>query len=202
MIKSSLLTLLTLTSIAISAPAPVAEKKAPEPHPTTVTFFIANVECGECLDNIASSLKKVRSFTGVTGLTEDSGYANISFDSHANSYHEIANAIATAKPAHDRPYVPTLKLRIPDYAKGDNAANVDKVFAKQAANVKVEATDRAKGEFTVHFLPLKLDPAKTGPQGFNGGAFGHPIHDAPPKGLGLTFAFVREGVAKPAAKAK
>lgn len=196
--KSSFLAFLCLTALSVSAP--VAEKKAPEPHPATATFFIANVECGECLGSITDSLKKVRSFTGVTGLTSDSGYANVSFDSHVNSYHEIANAIATAAPAHGKAYEPTLKLRIPDYAKGENAAGVDKVFAKQAANVKVEATDRAKGEFVVHFLPLKLDPAKNAPQGFNGGAFGHPIHDAPPKGLGLTFGIVREGAAKAAAK--
>jgi copper chaperone CopZ len=198
--KSSLVALFALAALAVSAP--VAETKAPEPHPTTVTFYIANVECGECLESITGSLKKVRSFTGLTGLTPDSGYANVSFDSHANSYHEIANAIATAAPAHGKAYVPTIKLKIPAYATGDNAANVDKVFAKQSANVKVEAADRAKGEFVVNFLPLKLDSAKTAPQGFNGGAFGHPIHDAPPKGLGLDFAIVREGAAKPAAKAK
>jgi len=198
--KTSLLVLLGLASFAISAP--VAEKKAPEPHPTTVTFYIANVECGECLASITDSLKKVRSFTGFTGLSPDSGHANISFDSHANSYHEIANAIATAAPAHGKAYVPTIKLKVPAYATGDNAANVDKVFSKQAANVKVEATDRAKGEFVVHFLPLKLDTAKNSPQGFNGGAFGHPIHDAPPKGLGLEFAIVREGAPKPPAKGK
>ena len=92
----------------------------------------------------------------------------VSFDSHANSYHEIANAIATAAPAHGKAYVPTIKLKVPSYATGDNAANVDKVFAKQAANVKVEATDRAKGEFVVNFLPLRLDSAKNTPQGFNG----------------------------------
>ncbi len=198
--KSSLVVLFSLAAVAISAP--VAEKKMPEPHPTTVTFYIANVECGECIGSITDSLKKVRSFTGLTGLTPDSGYANVSFDSHANSYHEIANAIATAAPAHGKAYVPTIKLKVPAYATGDNAANVDKVFAKQAANVKVDATDRAKGEFVVRFLPLTLDPAKNTPQGFNGGAFGHPIHDAPPKGLGLDFAIVREGVAKPAAKGK
>lgn len=196
--KAFLAVFLSLAALAVSAPVP--EKKAPEPHPTTVTFFIANVQCGECIGSITESLKKVRSFTGVTGLTPDSGYANVSFDSHANSYHEIANAIATAAPAHGKAYEPTLKLRIPDYAKGENAAGVDQVFAKQAANVKVEATDRAKGEFVVHFLPLKLDPAKNAPQGFNGGAFGHPIHDAPPKGLGLNFAIVREGAPKAAAK--
>ena len=198
--KSSILALLCLTALCISAP--VEEKKAPEPHPATVTFFITNVECGECIGSITDSLKKVRSFTGVTGLTPDSGYATVSFDSHVNSYQEIANAIATAAPAHGKPYEPSIKLRIPDYAKGENAAGVDGVFAKQAAHVKVEPTDRAKGEFTVHFLPLKLDPAKNAPQGFNGGAFGHPVHDAPPKGLGLNFAVVREGAAKPAAKAK
>jgi copper chaperone CopZ len=198
--KSSLIVLLGLVAFAVSAP--VVEKKVPEPHPTTVTFYIANVECGECLASITESLKKVRSFTGLTGLTPDSGYANISFDSHANSYHEIATAIATAAPAHGKAYVPTIRLRIPAYATGDNAANVDKVFAKQAANVRVEAADRAKGEFVVNFLPLKLDPSKNAPQGFNGGAFGHPIHDTPPKGLGLDFAILREGAPKPAAKGK
>jgi len=48
-----------------------------------------------------------------------------------------------------------------------------------------------------------VDPKKTGPQGWNAGRFGHPIHDAPPKGLGLAVSFVREGApARPAAKKK
>src|SRR6266446_9175594 len=81
--KTPLVALFGLAAFAISAP--VAEKKAPEPHPVTVTFFIANVECGECLASITESLKKVRSFTGLAGLTPESGCANISFDSHANS---------------------------------------------------------------------------------------------------------------------
>ena len=75
-------------------------------------------------------------------------------------------------------------------------------FAKQVTSVKVEATNPAKGEFVVNFLPLKLDPSKNAPQGFNRGAFGHPIHDAPPKMLGLDFAIVREGAPKPATKGK
>src|SRR5437867_3599994 len=189
--KNSILALLCLGALTISASA--AEKRAPEPHPATVTFYIANVECDKCIASITDSLKKVRSFKAVEGLTPSSGYANVSFDSHVNSYHEIATAIATAAPAHGTAYEPTLKLKVPDYAKGANAANVDKMFAKQSANVRVEATDKTKGEFVVHFLPLNLDPNKTVPQGFNGGHFGHPIHDAPPKGLGLTFALAREG---------
>jgi copper chaperone CopZ len=198
--KSFLLLLIGLVGIRCSAPA--AEKKPPEPHPTTVTFYIDNVGCEACVESIMDALQKVRSVTAIKGLTADSGYANVSFDSHVNSYHEIANAIATAPPSHGKPYVPSIKLSIPEYAQGENAANVDKVFAKQSAHVKVDTTDRAKGEFVVHFLPLDLDPSKTAPQGFNGGHFGHPIHDAPPKGLGLKFAIAREDSKAPAPKVK
>ena len=59
-------------------------------------------------------------------------------------------------------------------------------------------------EFEISFLPLTVDASKEGPQGFNGGRFGHPIGDPAPKGLGLKALFVREGVvaAKAAPKKK
>src|ERR1035437_9726321 len=43
---------------------------------------------------------------------------------------------------------------------------------------------------SVHFLPLKVDPNETTPQGFNGGHLHHPISDPPPQGLGLTSTYV------------
>jgi len=146
----------------------------------------------------------VKSVTKVEKLTPQSGYVNVSFDAHADSFQQIAQAIADATPAKGKKYVPTMKFRVPDYAKEDNAAKVDAVFAKSKDFVKVEATDKEKGEFLIRFLPLTLDAKKTGPQGWNAGRFGHPIHDPAPKGLGLTYSFVREGVtpAKPAAKKK
>jgi copper chaperone CopZ len=196
--KTTLLSLSVIAALAFTASA--AEKAAPAPHPTTQTFYIANVECDTCVANITESVKKVKSVTKVEKLTPKSGYANVSFDSHADSFQQIAQAIADATPARGKKYVPTMKFRVPDYAKGDNAAKVDAIFAKSAAFVKVEATNKEKGEFLMSFLPLTVDPKKTGPQGWNGGRFGHPIHDAPPKGLGLAFSIAREGVA-PASKA-
>jgi copper chaperone CopZ len=198
--KTTLLTLPIL--IAFAGAAAAAEKAAPTPHPTTQTFYIANVECDTCVANITESIKKVKSVTKVEGLTPKSGYANVSFDAHADSFQQIAQAVADATPAHGKKYAATMKLRVPDYAKEDNAAKVDAIFAKSKDFVKVEVTDKAKGEFLMSFLALTVDPNKTGPQGWNGGRFGHPIHDPPPKGLGLAFSIVREGAtpAKPAAK--
>jgi len=188
--KNSIVALFAITAVTALAV---------DPHPTTQTFYISNVECAACVANITASIKKVKSVTKVDGLTPKSGYAIVSFDSHADSYHQIAQAIADATPVHGKKYVPTMKLRVPDYAKGDNAAKIDAVFAKSSAFVKVEVTNRERGEFLMSFLPLTLDAKKTGPQGWNGGRFGHPIHDPPPKGLGLTFSIAREGA--PAGKA-
>ena len=60
--------------------------------------------------------------------------------------------------------------------------------------VRIEPLDKTRGEFLVHLLPLQLDPAASGPQGFNGGHLNHPIHDPPPRGLGLTCIYAAEDV--------
>ena len=200
--KTTLLSLSLITAFAFTASA--AEKKAVTPHPTTQTFFIANVECDTCVANITESIKKVKSVTKVEKLTPTSGYANVSFDAHTDSYQQVAQETADATPVHGKKYAASIKLRVPDYAKEDNAAKIDAIFAKSKDFVKVETTNKEKGEFVINFLPLTVDAKKTGPQGWNGGRFGHPIHDAPPKGLGLAFSIVREGVtpAKPATKKK
>ena len=200
--KHTLLSLSIIAALAFAASA--ADKPAYKPALTTQTFFVANVECDTCVANITESLKKVKTVTKVDKLTPKSGYVNVSFDAHTDSYQQIAQAIADATPAHGKKYAASMKLRVPDYAKEDNAAKVDAIFAKSKEFVKVEVADKEKGEFVISFLPLVLDPKKTGTQGWNGGRFGHPLHDAPPKGLGLAFSFVREGAApaKPAPKQK
>lgn len=200
--KKSLIALLSLSVINFTVSA--AEKAAPVPHPTTQTFFVAGVQCDTCVGKITESIQKVKSVTKVEGLTGGSGYVNVSFDSHKDTFQQIAQAIADATPAHGEKYAATMKLKIADFAKGDNAAKVEGVFAKSKEFVKVKATDKEKGEFEMSFLPLKVDAKKEGPQGFNGGRFGHPIGDPAPKGLGLKVSFVREGavVAKAAPKKK
>ncbi len=193
--------LLSLTIALIAAASlEAAEKKPVEPHPTTQTYYISNVTSDQEVTRISEALQKVKSFANIKDLTPKTGYGNISFDSHVNSFHEIAQAIADAGPQNAKKHEVTMKLRVPDYAKGDNAAKVDEVFAKQKADVTVECVDKTKGEFVLHFLPLKVDATKQGPQGFNGGKFGHPIHDPAPNGLGLVFSIVREGVPKAPAK--
>ncbi len=179
---------------------PKAQSKGFTPHPVTSTFYIGNVQCERCVSALEDSLKKVASFKEIKMKPSD-GYAQISFDTHVSSYHQIAQAIADAAPQHGEKYVCTLRFSVPDYAKGDNAAKVDAVFAKRKEWVSVECQNREKGEFVLRFLPLQVDAKKSGPQGWNAGHFGHAIHDPAPKGLGLAFAMKREGAA-PAAKGK
>jgi copper chaperone CopZ len=164
-----------------------------KPHPVTVTFYVAGVKSSGDAEAITASLKKVPSFTKVEGLTPTSGFANVSFDSHVSSYHQIAQAIADAS-SGDKKYEATIRVLVPEYAQGENAGKVDAIFKKLAERIKVETTDKEKGLFVVHFLPLKLEPEKKGPQGFNGGQIGHPIHDEAPKGLGLKFSIAKEKV--------
>lgn len=185
-------TLVCFASLCLlSAGSFAAEKKAPAPHPVTLTFYIAGMECSACSDFISSALYQVKSVTNVQ--PEWFGCMNVSFDTHVASAHQIAQAVSEALPLHGKPYEATMTIRVPDYARDGNTAKVDAVFAQRKEWVKVELVDKAKGEFVVHFLPLKVDKSKAGPQGWNPGHFGHAVHDPAPKGLGLGFTLVKEG---------
>jgi copper chaperone CopZ len=187
--------LASLSLLATTAFA--ADKPGVTPHPVTLTFLISGMECGGCTAMISQSVNQVKGVTNVD-LEIIGGCGNISFDTHVASAHQIAQAIADALPVHGKPFAAALRFRVPDYAKEGNAAKVDAVFAKRKGWVEVEAVDRAKGEFVAHFLPLKIDEKKPGPQGWNPGHFGHAIHDPSPKGLGLAFALVADGQDPPA----
>lgn len=177
---------------AFASPSFAAEPAPVKPHPVTLTFFISGMECAACEAFICQSVQQVKSVTGIT-VDQLGGYANVSFDTHVSSAHQIAQAVADAVPVHGRPYEATMKVRVPDYAKDGNAARVDAVFARRADWVKVETLDKAKGDFLIRFQPLKADKSKSGPQGWNPGHFGHAVHDPAPKGLGLGFTLVKEG---------
>ncbi len=169
------------------------DKPAVKPHPVTLTFYVAGMECSACTDSVSQSVRQLKSVTDIQ--LEELGVVNISFDTHVTSAHQIAQAVTEAFALHGKPYEATLRIRVPDYAKGGNSAKVDEVFAKRKEWVKVTTDDREKGEFTVHFLPLKVDASKPAPQGWNPGHFGHAVHDPAPKGLGLAFTLVRQGAA-------
>jgi copper chaperone CopZ len=193
--------LLSAVLFGLLAPALFAADNAPTrkfvPHPATDSFYITNVTTADDVARITASLKQVVSFNKIEALTPKSGYADISFDAHANSYAEVAQAIMDAKSSNGRPFGVSLKIRIKDYSVPGNAPKFDAVFAASKTAVTVETVNAKQGDFIIHFLPFAWDHSKPSPQGWNWGAFYHPIQDAPPKGLGLTIIRRHEGVTPP-----
>lgn len=187
-VVSSVLTAIVLLAAAALAAAPAKKPGPNEPSPQTRTFFIDGVKSEADVKAISDSVMKVKSVTKVEGLTPTSGYANISFDHHAVTHQQIAQAIANAGL-----FQVSFRFVIPDYAA--NAEKVDAIFAKVKDQVEITPTNREKGEFTLRFLPLA-----EGKPVFNFGRIGHPLSDPPPKGLGLKMRGVSAGMAKPAAK--
>jgi len=193
-----LLWALSLWQVPVQAPAAdvAIDDDAYAPHTPTLIFYLSEMTSQQDADAIQASLQKLKSIRKIN-LNLARGYAQVRFDSHVVSYHQVAQTIADAGTALGRNLDPRLKVQVPAYAADGNAARVDAVFAKKRLNqrVRIEPLDKTKGEFLIHFLPLEIDPALDGPQGFNGGHLNHPIHDAPPRGLGLQFIYCAEDVA-------
>jgi hypothetical protein len=177
------------------AAAPAKKPGPNEPSPQTRTFFIAGVASDADVKAITDAVMKVKSVTKVAGLTAASGFANISFDHHAVTHQQIAQGIADAGR-----FQATFRFVVPDYAA--NAAKVDAIFAKVKDEVRIEATDKEKGQFVLHFLPLKAGTPGPHGIGFNFGKIGHPLMDPAPKGLGLKMQSISAGATakKPPAK--
>jgi hypothetical protein len=53
--------------------------------------------------------------------------------------------------------------------------------------------DKAKGELLIHFHELKIDPKKTGPQGWSLAQFATAMKSPEPNCLGLDFTVEAEG---------
>jgi hypothetical protein len=160
------------------------------PHTPTLIFYLTGADSAKDSDAIRSTISKLKS-ASTTEVNTARSYTRIRFDSHVVSYHQVAQAIADAGKSLGKKYNPNLIYIVPDYAKGDNAARVDAIFAGKRLNtrVTVKPLDKAKGEFTVHFLPLTVDPKDASPQGFNGGHLHHPISDPAPRGLALESSY-------------
>ena len=166
-----------------------AEKKAgqPElaPHPVNKTFYVSGVSKPSEVAAITTAIARLPSVTAVKELTPASGYVRVAFDTHRIASHLIAQTIMD-----QGPFTVTLKFEVPEYAS--HSAQLDAHFANllKTRAVKIEPTDRTKGRFVLTYLPIKPDPADPRKIGFNPGHLGHPIHDAPPKGLGLKLIMV------------
>ena len=174
---------------ALLLPVRAADQAKPgaKPAPVTATFYITEVKCSSCVSSIEESLRKVPTVTKVADLSENTGFAVITFDPQTVSYHQVAQAVFAAAPVHSDVYVASLKFSIPAYAKGENAAKVDAIFAKHKSNVRVELKNKARGEFVLFFEPLAVSAVKKGPQGWNLDQFVSAIQEPAPKGLGLAF---------------
>lgn len=194
---------LPLLLASVAMPALAAEpakpaKAALKPHPVVKTFYVSGVKTTADADKIMDAVKKLPSVTDVKELTPKSGYIRVAFDTHVIASHLIAQAILDngGRDIH-------ITFTVPEY--GQNAERLDALFSKieKQRSVKIEPLDKAKGEFKLIYLPITPDPNDPRKVGFNYGHLGHPVHDAPPKGLGLTFRQTDvPQPGSPAAKAK
>jgi hypothetical protein len=176
-----------------------AKKKAgPKGYtPSTRTFYIEGVRSAADVQVIVAAALKVSTVSNIVDLTASSGFANISFDHHAVTHQQIAQAILGAGP-----FKVSFKFTVPDYSRdAETAAKMDAVFARFAKHVAIEPLDKAKGIFVIRFLPFTPAPAgQPLANGFNFGHIAHPIIDPAPKGMGLRIVQSAEGsLAKQAA---
>ncbi len=180
--KTPILLLLLILAPVLRAAQP--DTDAYRPHTPTLSYHLTHADDAADTEAIRKSVQKLAS---VLKIVFAPGVVQVRFDSHVVSYHQVAQAIADAGKERDKGFDPCLKIIVPDYAEGENSAKVDAVFAGKRLNqrVRIKTFDKTRGEFFIHFLPLTLDPADSEPQGFNGGHLHHPIHDEPPRGLGL-----------------
>jgi len=196
------MTMLLILTGAMVSTSSAAEKKAAkgvlEPHPISKTFYVSGVNNAEQIAAINSAVGKLPSVTAVKELTPTSGYVRVDFDTHKIASHLVAQTIMD-----QGAFTVTLKFEIPEYAA--NAAKIDALFAKLLTErkVKIEPVDREKGQFVLTYLPITPDPADPRKVGFNPGHLGHPLHDDPPAGMGLTLRMTEAPrTDAPAAKGK
>jgi len=174
-----------LLGLGLVASSMAAEKKAKgvlAPHPISKTFYVAGVNSAQQIDAINDAVAKLPSVTAVKELTPTSGYVRVDFDTHKIASHLVAQTIMD-----QGPFTVTLKFEIPEYA--NNCAKIDALFARllKERQVKIDTVDATKGQFVLTYLPIKPDASDPRKVGFNPGHLGHPIHDAPPAGMGLTM---------------
>ncbi|MFO1437017.1 MAG: heavy-metal-associated domain-containing protein [Verrucomicrobiaceae bacterium] len=171
-----LLALFFALKTAVSAADPVV----------TRTFYVSGVECGSCVYMVQQSIGETKGVEDVQVVQIIDNYAQVTFNPKRVSDHQIAQAVREAIPLHGTPYLATLRVKMPDYAK--HKAAVDKLFAGWKGSVTLVPSLEVKDEFTIHFEPLKTDAKKAEPQGWSLAAFTEAM-----KGLGVGFTLVQEG---------
>ncbi len=176
---------------AVPAAADAGED-ATAPHTPTLVFYLAELTTagGAAMRTALAALPSAR----LVAVDAGRGCVRVRFDSHVVSFHQVAQALSDAGAAIGQPAAPRLVIAIPGYALEGHAAAVDAILAGKRLNQRVALSpiDRARGLFAIAFLPLAPDAQASGPQGFNGGHLHHPLHDPPPRGLGLACTYLAD----------
>jgi copper chaperone CopZ len=165
---------------------------AAEERAASLTFFVGGIECAACVEVVRQSVAEVEGVANVELEQRLDSVARVSFDPAKASAHQIAQGVMDAVQLHGRPYEPWLHLKVPDYAKGGNAAKVDAVMETMKGWVDVAVMDEKTGEFLVHFKALKKDESKPGPQGWRPEMLEKALSGPVPEGLGLACEWVTE----------
>jgi copper chaperone CopZ len=152
--------LFPLFYLGLAAMSGVASDPSPKAPLETLTFYVAGVECAACVFAVNDSVRRLSGIDEVIDGQNNANFINVTFDPAKVSAHQIAQAVTDAFPLHGAPYVPTLRVIVPGYGEGENAAKVAGVFAKWKDWVEFEVAKPAKGELVVKFKPLPGDPAK------------------------------------------
>ena len=167
------------------------------------TFYIDGVRSAADVQAITAAASKVSTVSNIVDFTVSSGYANISFDHHAVTHQQIAQAILDAGA-----FTVSFRFTVPDYSRdAETATKMDEIFARFAKHVAIEPVDKGRGLFVIRFLPFTPGaPGDRMAKGFNFGHIAHPIIDPAPKGMALRIVQSAEGSlqrpASPASKKK
>lgn len=152
----------------------------------TRTFYVSGVECGSCVYMVQQSIGETKGVKDVQVVQIIDNYAQVTFNPKRVSDHQIAQAVREAIPLHGTPYLATLRVKMPDYAK--HKAAVDKLFAGWKGSVTLVPSLEVKDEFAIHFEPLKADSKKAEPRGWSLATFTEAM-----KGLGVGFMLMQQG---------
>lgn len=129
----------------------------------TFTFFVSGLECAACTESVRQSIFGLDGIQKVLMKEGLEGYANVTFAPEIVSAQQIAQAVYDAPPLHGTPYEASLRLKIPDYAKPDQAAKVNTLIAAQKTAITAEPDWEAKDQLIIRFLPLE-NPAPAPPR--------------------------------------
>lgn len=171
----------------IPAAGAAADPGPAKPTATTLTFYVAGVECPACVFSVNDSVRRLDGVEEVIDGQNNANFINVTFDPEKVSAHQIAQAVTDAFPLHGAPYVATMRLVVPGYGEGGNAEKVAAVFAKWKDWIDLEAAKPGKGELVVRFHPLANGDEKASVRGWDHVALSAALAQALPSGTKVTW---------------